>query len=200
MSPSLATVKICTEQLTSPGGGDKVDVPTDACSGTHCTAINQSPVVVGEWNSDPLMGATLYQFTPMVIYTFDDSPPQTICDIQSSLEVCTPEGIPTEPPRNVSFSPPDLGDENFTITWLPPSPTGQNGLITHYVVDLEDGTSRNVTAEEGSPSYSEVYHPYLDYSYSVSACTSTGCGQPSDRGHYTRQLSSGSAVEKGTFL
>ena len=201
--PHQAIVSICQEQLPQEGGAnDNAHDDKTACDQTSCKQIH-SQGGHGIWDSEELMGGTLYQFTTIVSYTFDNVPTETICDTQSMLEVLTPEGSPASPPENVSFSRIEVGEGNFTLSWLPPPLNKRNGHITHYVVWVntsdEENPLQNFTTEEQN--YSQKFDPSLDYTYAVAACTNVGCGPYSGPGYYNtsiHMLSNGSAHKIGT--
>ena len=125
--------------------------------------------------SSNLTGDTSYTFTMVVTYPRDPLP--GICSESVIVNRHTPEGVPTSRPLNVSARG---HDSMLVLTWLPPAEWQCNGNISHYLVSISNSTG-DVASTGGSvagkTSYSYLeYSPALNYSYSVAACTSKGCG------------------------
>lgn len=85
---------------------------------------------------------------------------------------------PSSPPLNVSGQV--LSPSTLSITWQPPAPEGQNGIIVSYTVQLvEQPTNKMLTFSRGG-SHTEIFvtnlHPFYDYSCLVAAETSAGIG------------------------
>ena len=86
--------------------------------------------------------------------------------------------VPSSPPLNSSGQV--LSSSTLSITWQPPAPEGQNGVIVSYTVRLiERPTNITFTYQRGG-SHTEVFitnlHPHYEYSCLVAAGTSVGLG------------------------
>ncbi len=73
-----------------------------------------------------------------------------------------------------------LGPTAISLSWQPPAPEGQNGIITSYTLLINELlTDTNITYQRDG-SHTEVVitglHPYYDYSCAVAAQTSAGLG------------------------
>ena len=96
----------------------------------------------------------------------------------STTSLSGPHAVPSSPPLNLSGQV--LSPSTLSITWQPPAPDGQNGVIVSYTVQLiERPTNTTFTYQRGG-SHTEVFitnlHPYYEYSCSVAAETSVGLG------------------------
>ena len=85
---------------------------------------------------------------------------------------------PSSPPLNSSGEV--LGPTTLSITWQPPAPEGQNGIITSYTVLITEVLTNTTTTYQRDGSRTELLipglHPYYDYNCSVAAETSVGLG------------------------
>ena len=86
--------------------------------------------------------------------------------------------VPSSPPLNSSGEV--LGPSAISISWQPPSPEGQNGIITSYTVFITEVPTNATTTYQRDGSRSEILitglHPFYEYSCSVAAETSVGLG------------------------
>ena len=73
-----------------------------------------------------------------------------------------------------------LGPTAISISWQPPAPEGQNGIITSYTVLITEVLTNTTTTHQRDGSRTEIVitglHPYYDYSCAVAAQTSVGLG------------------------
>lgn len=192
--PTVTTAKICTREAVRPvigcNVGDTRCVPVDLPHDYRQVGGS----FIGTWDSPLLSGDTPYLFTAFVSYGN-----LTRC---LSMELRTPEGIPSGVPTDVSFGVnKNSGSSTFTLTWLPPSRPERNGNISHYRIlfwDPEDGSGvgSRETMVNDSLQFVEKYDSTQNYFYAVAACTSTGCG-PSYNGSYDPNSSRSGVTSKG---
>ena len=73
-----------------------------------------------------------------------------------------------------------LGPTAISLSWQPPVPEGQNGIITSYTVLVTELLTNTTTTYQRDGSHTELVitglHPYYDYSCAVAAQTSVGLG------------------------
>lgn len=73
-----------------------------------------------------------------------------------------------------------LSSSTLSITWQPPAPEGQNGIIISYTVLLNELPTNTTYTYQRDGSHTEILitdlHPYYEYSCSVAAETSVGLG------------------------
>ena len=85
---------------------------------------------------------------------------------------------PSSPP--LSSAGEVLGPTAISISWQPPAPEGQNGIITSYTVLVTEVLTNTTTTYQRDGSRTELVitglHPYYDYSCMVAAQTSVGLG------------------------
>ena len=85
---------------------------------------------------------------------------------------------PSSPPLNSSGEV--LGPMAVSVSWGPPAPDGQNGIITSYTVLITEVLTNTTTTYQRDGSRTELVvtglHPYYDYSCAVAAQTSVGLG------------------------
>ena len=79
--------------------------------------------------------------------------------------------VPSAPPTNLSVIAPNATTLN--ITWQPPLPTHQNGIVRSYMVtvfSIESETSDQLITDQ---SYLVLYnlHPFYTYSFIIAAVT-----------------------------
>ena len=62
---------------------------------------------------------------------------------------------------------------SIQLTWQPPAPSNQNGIILHYVISVtEEETMRQFQLMSTSTTVvATALHPYYTYSFTVSAVT-----------------------------
>ena len=86
--------------------------------------------------------------------------------------------VPRGPPTN--FSVAALSSNSLHISWDPPLPEEQNGVVTHYVVtitNLNDGLEReHIVLNTSLMVYS--LDPHTEYEVYVTAATAVGAGPP----------------------
>ena len=92
-------------------------------------------------------------------------------------DCCSLDSVPTGPPLDVDATP--VTSTSVTISWNPPAPENQNGVITGYVINL----TLTVGSEEVSQYLSSrdnitigSLHPFTTYNFTVAAQTSVGTG------------------------
>ena len=94
----------------------------------------------------------------------------------SKLFVCICIG-PSLPPQNLRSYV--LGPRSASISWLPPSIEGQNGIILYYILLLVDDQlstdDRAINTALTSHSFSDL-EEYNIYNYSTAAATGVGVG------------------------
>ena len=80
---------------------------------------------------------------------------------------------PSSAPTNITVT--SLTSKELSITWAPPVPSDQNGLIREYVITLLEeysGTLVNITVEGNISSYVfQNLHPAYTYSLEIAAIT-----------------------------
>ena len=100
---------------------------------------------------------------------------EAIFEYYSDVNIPT---APSSPPLNTSAEA--LSPTTLSITWQPPAPEGQNGVITSYTVQLTEQPTNTTFTHQRSGSHTEILisglHPYYDYSCSIAAETSVGLG------------------------
>ena len=86
--------------------------------------------------------------------------------------------VPTAAPT--SLVSPRVTSTSLTVTWHPPPLENHNGILTHYVVRVENQRTRGVSSFSVSSSsllYTAVgLSPYTTYECSVAAGTINGTG------------------------
>ena len=100
----------------------------------------------------------------------------------ASIEIRTLETAPSGPPTDLTTRV--LSANTISVTWDPPVPIDQNGIITHYTLSYRgierDTASREVTLYSYDSFFTHYILTELDehtsYSISVLASTSIGSG------------------------
>jgi len=85
--------------------------------------------------------------------------------------------VPTGQPTNVSATP--VNSTSVTISWDPPLPEIQNGVIVAYAINLTTvGGSGNISEYSSDRNNITVVllNPFTTYVYTVAAQTSVGTG------------------------
>ena len=88
------------------------------------------------------------------------------------LLLCFCLAVPTGPPQAVG-----VRSENSTtlvLSWQPPAPENQNGIIVHYVVnitEMETGRLLSFTAVNMTTLSVPMLHPFYTYTCIVAAVT-----------------------------
>lgn len=101
----------------------------------------------------------------------------TVSNGPALLEVVnTLEDVPTAPPVNLSLVA--LTPRTLLVTWQPPPLSEQNGVITYYIIILEDENKIPIRAEITSDLHLtlEGLTPFQSYSVRISASTVIGIG------------------------
>ena len=83
---------------------------------------------------------------------------------------------PTGPPLDADATP--INSTSVTISWNPPAPENQNGVITGYVINLTIVSSGDVFQYSSSRDNITIgsLHPFTTYDFTVAAQTSVGTG------------------------
>ena len=85
---------------------------------------------------------------------------------------------PSSPPLNSAGEV--LGPTAISVSWQPPAPEGQNGIITSYTILITELLTDTNTTYQRDGSRTELVitglHPYYDYSCAIAAQTSVGLG------------------------
>ena len=93
---------------------------------------------------------------------------------------------PTSSPQNIIFSVVEA--TSLTVSWDEVPPSGQNGLITGYLLNYTNATfadTINITGGENRSYTLTKLRPYTNYTVTVSAYNDGGIGPASD--NRTRQ-------------
>ena len=102
--------------------------------------------------------------------------PYSVQDIQYLLQITA---VPTGTPTNVQVVA--ISSSSIRLTWEPPRPEDQNGIIMAYNITITEAETRRVTyfRKEGTGSLLIVnfLHPFYTYQCSISAET-IGPGPP----------------------
>ena len=89
-----------------------------------------------------------------------------------------PYAAPSFPPLNSSGEV--LGPTTISLSWQPPPPESQNGIITSYTILITEVVTNTNTTYQREGSRTELLitglHPYYDYSCTVAAATLIGLG------------------------
>ena len=88
----------------------------------------------------------------------------------------SPSSAPTGPPLDVDATP--VNSTSVTISWNPPAPENQNGVITGFMINLTRIGSEGISRYSSSSDNITVgsLHPFTTYAYTVAAQTSVGTG------------------------
>ena len=90
-----------------------------------------------------------------------------------------------------------LSPSEVFITWEPPEPEAQNGIIVSYTILLTELPTNTTFTYQRNGSHTEIIivglHPHYDYGCSIAAETSVGLGQFSSPFNLTTQ-------QDGTFV
>lgn len=83
-----------------------------------------------------------------------------------------PSGVPTD------FEVQPTSPTTIYLTWQPPLPDQQNGLIIGYIIVIAEANSGNDSQLSSNTTYLEIHFlkPFSNYSCSVSAQTVIGTG------------------------
>ena len=103
----------------------------------------------------------------------------------ASIDIRTLETAPSAPPTNLNTTV--LSANIISVTWDPPVPIEQNGIITHYTLSYRgverDTASRDIILASDQSYFTNYILTELDehtsYNISVSASTSAGTGPSS---------------------
>ena len=103
----------------------------------------------------------------------------------ASIDIRTMETAPSAPPTNLTTTV--LSANIISVTWDPPVPIEQNGIITHYTLSYRgverDTASRDIILASDQSYFTNYILTELDehtsYNISVSASTSAGTGPSS---------------------
>ena len=103
----------------------------------------------------------------------------------ASIDIRTMETAPSAPPTNLTTTV--LSANIISVTWDPPVPIEQNGIITHYTLSYRgverDTASRDIILASDQSYFTNYILTELDehtsYNISVSASTSSGTGPSS---------------------
>ncbi|XP_062375779.1 tyrosine-protein kinase Mer [Sardina pilchardus] len=93
----------------------------------------------------------------------------------------TPEGVPSEPPRNVSVQ---LNESVMVIRWVPPHPDKINGILKGYDVIIKHGVNGTHLNKISSPTTEATWVLSAfntTYSIQIAARTQAGSGALSSR-------------------
>lgn len=85
--------------------------------------------------------------------------------------------MPSGAPDSVSAT--TLSSTTVLLTWNPPSPDLQNGIITTYFVnitELETGMASQLIVAGATQLLIDTLHPYYVYNFYISAATAIGRG------------------------
>ena len=88
---------------------------------------------------------------------------------------------PTSSPENIIFSVVEA--RSLTVSWDEVPPSGQNGLITGYLLNYTNATfadTINITGGENRSYTLTKLRPYTNYTVTVSAYNDVGIGPTSD--------------------
>jgi hypothetical protein len=133
---------------------------TEIQTGTNNTVVSfDTEIVLG--NLHPFYD---YLVT-IAAYTIDFGPSSSPIIIQ------TLEDIPSAPPTNIEATAPSATVLN--ITWEPPTPAQQNGIIRGYEITisvLQTGASQQLTSTGPQLMLSDL-HPFYTYSFLIAAVT-----------------------------
>ena len=80
--------------------------------------------------------------------------------------------VPTGPPQRVEVQPENI--TTLALSWQPPSPENQNGIIVHYTVnitEMETGRVLSLTAMNTTMLRVHLLHPFYTYTCIVAAVT-----------------------------
>ena len=80
---------------------------------------------------------------------------------------------PASPPQNISISV--ISSQSISVTWSPPLPEDQNGIIRLYIVAVHNVLTQETTLYQRESHHSqllvEFLHPYYEYDVSMAAET-----------------------------
>lgn len=82
------------------------------------------------------------------------------------------------------------GPQNVSISWLPPLPDDQNGILRYYILQLVDERLGYEDVIINTTLTSHIFNnleEYNLYSYNIAAATSAGVGKYSDQDQFTTQ-------------
>ena len=80
--------------------------------------------------------------------------------------------VPTGPPQGVEVQSED--PTTLVLSWQPPSPENQNGIIVHYkvnITEMETGRLLSFTAVNTTTLSVNMLHPFYTYTCIVAAVT-----------------------------
>ena len=82
-----------------------------------------------------------------------------------------PPPAPSSPPKSIEGSV--SSSTSIQLSWQPPAPSSQNGIIQHYVISVtEEETMRQFRLISTTTSITATaLHPYYTYSFTISAVT-----------------------------
>ena len=78
---------------------------------------------------------------------------------------------PSLPPLN--FRSNARNSTSVQLTWLPPEPSGQNGIIQHYIISITEVDTSRLFQTMSSSIFVTIadLHPYYTYTFTVAAVT-----------------------------
>ena len=85
--------------------------------------------------------------------------------------------VPAGAPESIAAT--TLTSTSVLLTWNPPLPDLQNGIITTYFVnmtELETGMASQLTVADATQLLIDTLHPYYVYNFYISAATVVGQG------------------------
>ena len=85
--------------------------------------------------------------------------------------------VPTGAPESVAAT--SVSSTTVLLTWNPPPPDLQNGIITTYYVnmtELETGMASQMIVAGATQLLIDILHPYYVYNFYISAATTIGRG------------------------
>ena len=88
------------------------------------------------------------------------------------LLLCFCLAVPTGPPQAVAVRSED--STTLVLSWQPPAPENQNGIIVHYIVnitEMETGRLLSFTAVNTTTLSVPMLHPFYTYTCIVAAVT-----------------------------
>lgn len=95
-----------------------------------------------------------------------------VCNKLPRLPSC-PFTVPSGPPTNLTAI--SLSSSYIKLTWMPPPPHNQNGIIREYTINYYVSETRErITKRSPENSTSAIVtdlHPYYTYSFQVAAVT-----------------------------
>ncbi|XP_028973977.1 protein tyrosine phosphatase receptor type Db isoform X6 [Esox lucius] len=135
---------------------------------------------------DPTTSYLMKNLKPFSSYTFQLAARSKhgIGAFTNEVTADTPQTLPSAPPQDVTCSSPS--STSILVSWAPPPPEYQNGIITGYsiqysVTEGQNRTSKKISAipPNSSPYLLENLEKWTEYGITVRALTETGEGPES---------------------